>query len=84
MSYSNAGLKLIVSGTSGGPGIWSYSSTDAHGDVDAASFLSDAVTFGMKVGDIVFVTDTDTYATTIHGVASVSGDAATLAAALFT
>jgi hypothetical protein len=84
MAYSNTGLKLVQSGTSGGPNMFVYSSTDVHTDVDASGYFSDGVTFGMKVGDVVIVQDTDTgtYNTTIHSVSAVSGTAATISAAL--
>lgn len=81
MSYSNAGLFCAVSGVSDGPSIWIYQSADAHGDVDAAGYFSDGVTFGMKANDIVIVNDTNVPTLTIHRVASVSGTAATISAA---
>lgn len=70
MSYSNAGLKCMVQGVSGGPSLWHYSTTDAHTDVDAAGYFSDGADFGLKAGDIMFVDDTDTDTVTLHGVAS--------------
>ena len=83
MAYSNTGLFLVQSGTSGGPNLYCYRSTDVHTDVDAAGYFSDGVTFGMKVGDLVTVQETDnSYATTLHSVVSVSGTAATISAAV--
>lgn len=84
MAYSASGLKCIVFGPSGAPNIFSYISTDAHGTVEGAGYFSDGVTYGMKVGDVVIVADSDTgpYNTTIHSVASVSGNAATINAAV--
>lgn len=70
MSYSNAGLKLMVPGVSGGPALWHYSSNDAHTDVDAAGYFTDGADFGLKAGDIMIVDDLDTDTTTLHGVAS--------------
>jgi hypothetical protein len=66
MSYSNAGLKCAVSGVSGGPSIWIYTTNDAHTDVDAASYFSDGARFGMKAGDIVIVVDSDSSTCTLH------------------
>ena len=66
MSYSNAGLRNVVSGVSGGPGIWIYTSADAHGDVDAAAYFSDGADFGLKSGDVVIVIDTNVGTCTVH------------------
>jgi hypothetical protein len=80
MSYSNAGLKLMVPGVGGGPNLWYYSTTDAHTDVDAAGYFTDGADFGLKAGDVMIVDDTDTTTVTIHGVASATSiDPATLA-----
>jgi len=46
-----------VAGT--GPSLWTYNSTDPAADVDGAGYFTNAKKLGMKVGDIVFVTDTD-------------------------
>ena len=70
MSYSNATLKVMVSGVSGGPSLWVYTTTDAHGDVDAEGYFSDGATFGLKAGDFMIVLDTDTHTTTLHEVLS--------------
>lgn len=73
MAYSNAGLRLVRDAFAGqGPQVWSYRSTDAATAVDADGYISDGQDFGMKVGDIVEVQDTDTYLTTTHIVASLS------------
>ena len=81
MAYSSAGLKLLVSGVGGGPAVWYYISNDAHTDVDAAGYFSDAANRGMKDNDIVIVVDEDTGTTTIHHVTGVTSGAATIAAA---
>jgi hypothetical protein len=73
---------LMVPSIGGQPAIWSYQSGDARTTVEGASYFSDGVSRGMKVGDIVFVQYTTGYVTTIHGVASASGDAVSLAAAV--
>lgn len=81
MSYANTGLRCLVPSVGGGPSLYTYTSADAHTDVDAASYFSDGVKFGMKANDVVIVVDTNAPSCTIHRVASVSGDAATIGAA---
>lgn len=61
MAYSTSNPpKLLVQGVAGeGPSIWTYSSTDAAATVDAANYITDGGSLGMKVGDLVYVMDTD-------------------------
>ncbi len=61
------------------PAIWVYKSTDDDATTNGANYYSDGVTLGMKIGDIVIVVDTTTPKVSLHGVASVSGTAATTA-----
>ena len=84
MTYSNAGLRCLIPSIGGGPALFVYTSTDAHGTVEGAGYFSDGGDFGMKVGDIVIVVDSDTGAgnTTIHSVNDVTDGAATINAAL--
>lgn len=70
MGYANTTLRCLVTGVSGGPSLWTYSTTDAHTDVDAAGYFSDGATFGLKAGDFMIVLDTDTHTTTLHEVTS--------------
>lgn len=61
--------------------IWSYSSTDVATDVDAVGYFTNGDALGMKIGDIMFVIDTDTgpNTVTIHRVITVTaGGAATV------
>jgi len=53
-----------------GPGKhWSYRSTDVATDVDAVGYFTNGYDLGMRVGDIVWVFDTDTNdVMTIHRV----------------
>lgn len=74
MSYSAAGVKLLVPALSGGPNLWVYTSADAHGAVDATDYFTNGVTLGMKAEDIVFVIDTATPTLTIHTVTAVDSD----------
>lgn len=87
MAYGASGLKLLVPGLGSGPSIWYYTSTDAHGTVEGSLYFTDSGTAGkfkMKVGDIVFVVDSDTGPgnTTIHSVTVVTSVGATISAAL--
>jgi hypothetical protein len=72
--------KLVVQNIGGnGPNIWTYASEDgAAATVDAANYFTNGGSLGMKVGDIVFVTDTNAspVITTIHQV-SATGDGTT-------
>ena len=79
MSYSNTGLSLVGQTFGGTSRIWIYKSADDDATVNGASYFSDGVTFGMAVGDIVLVVDTNTPKVSFCGVASVSGNAATTA-----
>jgi hypothetical protein len=82
MSYSASNLKLQIPGMGGGPALWNYTSADARTTVEGASYFSDALQRGLKLGDTVVVVYTTGYVTTIHSVASVSGNAATINAAV--
>lgn len=72
MSYAASGLRLMVPAFAGAGNRWRYESTDASTVVDASGYISDGGNYGMKVGDLVEVVDTDTYLTTLHIVISVN------------
>ncbi len=80
MAYSTSSPpRLMVQAIGGdGPNIWAYSSTDGAADVDAANYITNGGSLGMKVGDLVFVTDTNAspVVTTMHQV-SATGDGTT-------
>lgn len=82
-STSNPPQKVAQGIGSGGLSVWAYRSADAHGDVDAADYFEDGEVLGMKVGDIVIVTDSDNGATTVHAVTAVDADGATISAGTF-
>jgi hypothetical protein len=82
MSYDTTKLNLQVPGVGAGPALWDYTSGDARATVEGASYFSDAKQRGLKVGDTVIVGYTTGYVTTVHKVASVSGNAATINAAV--
>ena len=82
MAYSvdNPPALTAIGPLTGAGKIWSYRSTDVATDVDASGYFTNGDALGMEVGDIVFVTDTDTSTTiTIHRVTTVTaGGAATV------
>lgn len=81
MSYATTNPPAIMSGPLTGAGKhWSYRSTDVATDVDASGYFTNGDALGMKVGDIVWVFDTDTNdVMTIHRVTAVTaGGAATV------
>jgi hypothetical protein len=82
MAYDNTKLNCLVAGVGAGPAIWDYTHSDARATVEGASYFSDAKQRGLKLGDKVIVCYTTGYVTTIHAVASVSGNAATINAAV--
>jgi len=63
--------KLLVTGLgTGGPAIFHYASTDAHGVVSGANYISNGQQLGMKLYDICYVIDTDGGETTLHHVSA--------------
>ena len=79
-AYTPATLDCLIPRVGGGPALWSYSSVDAHTDVDAAGYFSDGADRGLVANDMMIVNDTNTPTCTIHQVASATAiDPATLA-----
>ena len=80
MAYDTATPPRLLVAAVGGAGmqVWTYSSTDAAADVDAANYFTNGGSLGLKVGDIIFVTDTNAspVITTLHQV-SATGDGTT-------
>lgn len=73
MAYVSANLNLLASGMGDGPSLWTYISTaDVHGTVEGASFFSDGVAKGMKLGDLVDVVYTTGYLRSSHAVSVVT------------
>lgn len=78
MTYSTSNPPvLLAEGLNGGLSVWGYKSTDVDSATNASDYYSNGVLLGMKVGDIVLVSDTTTPKTSFHGVVSASGDAVT-------
>lgn len=83
MAYNRDNLVTVSFEPLGGDfKMWRYASTDATATVAGAGYISDALKMGMKVGDLVIVSKTDTNAITFHRVTAVSGAGATLSAGL--
>ena len=82
MSYSTSNPPALKSASplTGAGQTWVYRSTDVATDVDAVGYFTNGNALGMKVGDIVEVTDTDTSTTmTFHRViTSTAGGAVTV------
>ena len=79
MAYStSAPPQLLIGAFTAGnhPSIWTYESTDAAAVADTDGYITNADDLGMKVGDMVLVTDTDTRLTTMHVVLSVTAGGA--------
>ena len=83
MAYNPGGLCLVSTPVAGlAPRVFTYlnSTPDADAVIVGAGYFSDGVTKGMRVGDLVNAVETGTAKYKRYQVASVSGDAATVAA----
>lgn len=72
MAYNGANLSLLFGNITGGFKVWQYDTLDAAATVRVVGYISDAVTRGMAVNDLVINRKTDTFAITFHTVAAVS------------
>ena len=61
MAYAVAGLQPIGGQSKAGnaPQVWSYTSTDAKTAIDASGYFNDASDV-LKVGDLIYVYDSNT------------------------
>lgn len=69
-------------GLTGAGQIWTYRSTDALATVVAATYITNALDLGMKVGDVVCVQDTNTPAVAWARVTAVASTGSTMSAGL--
>lgn len=80
MTYATTNPPKLVTQAIGGtgPNLWTYASTDDAATVDSANYFTNGGSLGLKVGDLIFVTDTDAspVITTLHQV-SATGDGTT-------
>lgn len=83
MAYVSAQNNLLTLGVGGAPSVWIITGEDVHTDADAANFISDGVTKGMKVNDVViYVKTTATIGATLHSVIAGTAPAVTLSPAI--
>ncbi len=83
MAYVSAQLNLIADGVGDTPSLWILYGTDVHTDADAADFISDGVTKGLKANDVViYVKTTATIGATLHSVIACTSPAMTLTPAI--
>lgn len=68
----------IADALAGGPTLWLYKSADAKATVIAASYITNAVDLGMKVGDLVLISDTTTPLSSLTIVSAVAAAGSTL------
>lgn len=54
--------RLAVAGVSGGPNIWIYADGDAATSVRVAGYFTNGYDLGMRANDIVFLTNTSSFA----------------------
>lgn len=83
MAYASDNVALVFQPVGGlPPRVFTYFNEAADSDATlvGASFFSDGVTKGMRVGDLVYAVNTGTAKKKEYQVASVSGAAATVAA----
>lgn len=87
MAYDTDRLNLVVPRAPSGQQLWMYgpksttdTQTDAVATVRAAGYISDAKAKGMRVGDVVMVTDTTTPLVSLSRVSVVATTGATLTA----
>ncbi|RWK39247.1 hypothetical protein [Mesorhizobium sp.] len=83
MAYVADNLAMVINPTGGAlPRVFLYlnATPDADATIVGASYFSDGVTKGMRVGDLVDAINTGTAKYKRYQVASVSGAAATVAA----
>jgi predicted amidophosphoribosyltransferase len=72
MAYTTATLNCVAQGQGDSPSIYVYLSPDARATVEGASFFTDGVAKGMKLGDVVIVIYTTGYLATVHAVSVVT------------
>lgn len=77
MAYAVTNPPARISGTLTGKSLWFYASADDDATTNGASYYSNGVSLGMKIGDAVLVADSTTPKVSLHGVNSISGDAVT-------
>jgi hypothetical protein len=83
MAYVSAQFRCLMPGVGGGPALWVGFGTDVHTDVDAADFISDGVTKGMRVNDLlIYVKTSATIGATLHSIVAGTSPAVTATPAI--
>jgi hypothetical protein len=72
MAYSTSNPPALDVQAINGPRKWTYSSTDPIATVNTSGYFTNGDALGMKVGDVVVVTDTATPTTSLAVVADVT------------
>lgn len=79
MSYSTSSPPTKVTSALGsGKSVWFYSSTDDDSTVIAASYITNAASLGMKVGDCVLIWDSTTPKGSVAFVTAVASTGSTM------
>ena len=78
MAYSTTLPPTKVADQISGLTVWVYKSTDAKATVIAAGYISNAVDLGLKVGDLVLISDTATPLASLAIVSAVAASGSTL------
>jgi len=84
MAYATTNPPLLKTASftnaAGESSTWTYSSTDNATAVDAPGYITNAKALGIKVADLIEVTDTDAspVIVTLHRAISYSGDVLTI------
>lgn len=72
MAYTAANLTLVSGPLTGAGQVWMHNSADTGATVQAAGFITDGGSRGMRVGDIVYHRNTGTDIVSAHLVKTVS------------
>lgn len=72
MAYSTSTPPVLAAQPIAGARTWTYSSADAIATVNTTGYITNGDALGMKVGDLVIVTDTATPTTSLCVVADVT------------
>lgn len=78
MAYATTNPPALQNQSINGPRQWFYQSADSQTDVRVSGYFTNGFELGMKAGDIVFVTDTDTQQQSIHSVLEATATAVDL------
>jgi hypothetical protein len=73
MAYSTSNPPYVIAqGLNGANKLWGYKSENPQQDVNDAGFFTNGYDLGMRVGDMLYATDTGTGITSLHAVNAAS------------